>query len=69
VFSGSFVRTIMIVESETTMMLDQANASAVRQMVEWLDDKAVIKVFELAGGEGAIADLAAAQMEKRNLDF
>jgi hypothetical protein len=59
----------MTVESETTMMLDQANAGAVRQMVEWLDDKAVIKVFELAGGEGPIADLAAAQMEKRNLDF
>ena len=59
----------MTVDSETTMMLDKANASAVRQMVEWLDDKAVIKVFELAGGEGAIADLAAAQMEKRNLDF
>ncbi|MFS0774334.1 hypothetical protein [Sphingomonas sp. 1P08PE] len=51
------------------MMLDQADASAVRQMVEWLDDKAVIKVFELTDGEGAIADLAAAQMEKRNLDF
>ena len=59
----------MTVESETTMMLDQANAGAVRQMVEWLDDEAVIKVLELAGGEGAIADLAAAQMEKRNLDI
>ena len=59
----------MTVESETTMMLDQANAGAVRQMVEWLDDEGVIKVFELAGGEGAIADLAAAQMEMRNLDF
>ena len=59
----------MTVESETTMMLDQANAGAVRQMVEWLDDEAVIKVLELAGGEGAIADLAAAQIEKRNLDI
>lgn len=59
----------MTVESETTMMLDQANAGAVRQMVDWLDDEAVIKVFELAGGEGEIANLAAAQMEKRNLDY
>lgn len=59
----------MIVESETTMMLDQANAGALRQMIEWLNDKAVIKVFELTGGEGPIADLAAAQMEKRDLDY
>lgn len=51
------------------MMLDEANAVAVRQMVEWLDNKAVIKIFELVCGEGPIADLAAAQMERRNLDF
>lgn len=58
----------MTVGSETTMMLDQVKAGAVGQMNEWLDDKTVIKVFELAGGEGPVADLAAAQMEKRNFD-
>lgn len=56
-------------EGEATMVLDEANAAAVRQMVEWLDDKAVIRIYDLSGGCGPVADLAAAQMEQRNLDY
>lgn len=56
-------------EGEATMVLDEANAAAVRQMVEWLDDKAVIRIYDISGGYGRVADLAAAQMEQRNLDY
>lgn len=52
-----------------TLALDGANARAVRWMVERLSDAEVLAVYELSEGEGAIADLAADQMQVRNLDF
>ena len=45
-------------KESTTVALDVANWSA-----------AVIAIYELAEGAGPVADLAAAQMEKRNLDY
>lgn len=49
--------------------LDPANFRAVALMVEWLDDKAVIEIYETAEGTGPVADLAAEQMRVRDLDF
>lgn len=49
--------------------LDEANADAVRLMVDELDDHQVIRIYEVSGGAGFVADLAAEQMRKRNLDF
>ncbi|WP_242121261.1 hypothetical protein [Sphingomonas lacusdianchii] len=54
---------------DTTTVLTDLDATAVRFMVEHLDDQGVLKVFELSGGEGPVADLAAEQMERRNLDY
>ena len=50
-------------------VLDPANLRAVALMVEWLDDKAVIEIYEAAEGAGPVADLAAEQMRVRDLDF
>ena len=64
------IRPIAVSGNEsTTVALDVANWSAVQAMVERLDDRAVIAIYELAEGAGPVADLAAAQMEKRNLDY
>ena len=64
------MRSIAVSGNEsTTVALDVANWSAVQAMVERLDDRAVIAIYELAEGAGPVADLAAAQMEKRNLDY
>ena len=49
--------------------LDAANADAVRTMVANLSDEDVARIYELTGGAGFVADLAAAQMEQRNLDY
>ncbi|MGW8138439.1 hypothetical protein [Sphingomonas sp. OV641] len=51
------------------VVLDPANLRAVALMVEWLDDKAVIEIYEAAEGAGPVADLAAEQMRVRDLDF
>jgi hypothetical protein len=50
-------------------VLDEANAAAVRLMVERLADHDVIEVFNLTGGLGPVADLAAEQMKIRELDY
>lgn len=64
------MRPIAVSGNESTSVaLDVANWSAVQAMVERLDDRAVIAIYELAEGAGPVADLAAAQMEKRNLDY
>lgn len=54
---------------DTTTVLDEANAAAVRLMVERLADHDVIEVFNLTGGLGAVADLAAEQMKIRELNY
>ncbi|QQV79282.1 hypothetical protein H5J25_18710 (plasmid) [Sphingomonas aliaeris] len=54
---------------DTTTVLDEANAAAVRLMVERLADHDVIEVFNLTGGLGPVADLAAEQMKIRELDY
>jgi hypothetical protein len=54
---------------DTTTVLDEANTAAVRFMVEKLADQDVIEVFNLTGGLGPVADLAAVQMESRELDY
>ena len=51
------------------VVLDPANLRAVALMVEWLDDKVVIEIYEAAEGAGPVADLAAEQMRVRDLDF
>ena len=64
------MRPIAVSGNESTSIaLDLANWSAVQAMVERLGDRAVIAIYELAEGAGPVADLAAAQMEKRNLDY
>jgi hypothetical protein len=54
---------------DTTTVLDEANTAAVPFMVEKLADQDVIEVFNLTGGLGPVADLAAVQMESRELDY
>ncbi|MDG2514770.1 MULTISPECIES: hypothetical protein [Sphingomonadaceae] len=49
--------------------LDADNANAVRTMVANLSDEDVVRIYEMTGGAGLVADLAATQMEKRNLDY
>ena len=50
-------------------ILDTANAEAVRVMVANLADDRVVAVYQMTGGTGFVADLAAEQMEQRNLDL
>lgn len=50
-------------------LLDEANAEAVRVMVSELSDKQVIRVYDMSRGMGYVADLAAGQMQRRNLDY
>jgi hypothetical protein len=59
----------IMTKSEAKMILDQDNATAVRLMVERLPDHQVIEIYSLTGGTGPVADLAADQMERRNLDY
>ena len=58
-----------MVSDDTTTVLDETNTATVRFMVEKLDDKDVIEVFNLTGGLGPVANLAAEQMESRELDY
>lgn len=55
--------------SSPAATLDEANADAVRVMVDELDDAAVIRIYDMTGGAGFVADLAAEQMQRRNLDY
>ena len=50
-------------------LLDEANAEAVRVMVSELSDKQVIRVYDMSRGMEYVADLAAGQMQRRNLDY
>ena len=54
---------------DTTIALDQANSDALRLLVEQASDEVIIKVYDATGGMGPIADLAADQMQVRNLDY
>lgn len=54
---------------EPIATLDEANASAVRVMVDELDDASVIRIYDMTGGMGFVADLAAEQMRVRDLDY
>ncbi|WP_242121832.1 hypothetical protein [Sphingomonas lacusdianchii] len=58
-----------MVDDDTTTVLDEANAGAVRMMLTKLSDHDLVDVFETLGGRGPIADLAADQMRDRNVDF
>ena len=51
------------------VILDPPNFRAVTLMVERLDDHGVIEIYAAAEGAGPVADLAAEQMRKRELDF
>ncbi|TCP32453.1 hypothetical protein EV292_10885 [Sphingomonas sp. BK235] len=55
--------------AETTIVLDDASASAIRLMLSKLDDHDVAAVFEMVGGTGPIGDLAAKAMKDRNIDL
>ncbi|MBB3349932.1 hypothetical protein [Sphingomonas sp. BK069] len=54
---------------DTTLVLDEAGASAVKLMLSKLDDHDVAAVFEMVGGEDPIGDLAAEAMKDRNIDL
>jgi len=58
-----------MVSDDTTTILDDANTAAVRFMVDKLNDHDVIEVFNMTGGVGPVANLAAEQMESRELDY
>ncbi|MBW6532761.1 hypothetical protein KZ820_18615 [Sphingomonas sp. RRHST34] len=55
--------------AETTIVLDDATASAIRLMLSKLDEQDVAVVFEMVGGTGPIGDLAAEAMKDRNIDL
>ncbi len=54
---------------DTTTVLDEASADAVKTMLEMLDDHAVTSIFQMVGGVGPIGDLAAEAMKDRNIDL
>ena len=54
---------------DTTMALDQASTDSVRLVIEQASDGVILRVFEMTGGLGPLADLAANEMETRNLDY
>lgn len=56
-------------DAETTIVLDDATANAIRLMLSKLDDHDVTTVFEMVGGTGPIGDLAAEAMNDRNIDL
>ena len=53
----------------TTIVLDQANRDALALRANLLADRDVIRVYDASGGEGPLADLAANEMQRRNLDY
>lgn len=55
--------------AETTIVLDDASASAIRLMLSKLNDHDVAAVFEMVGGVGPIGGLAAKAMKDRNIDL
>jgi hypothetical protein len=58
-----------VADDDTNTKLDQADADAVRFMIGQLSDNDVVRVYEQTGGQGPVADTAADQMEKRDLDY
>jgi len=54
---------------DTTTVLDEANAAAVRMMLGKLPDHDVSELYEAVGGIGPIADLAAQAMKDRSIDL
>ena len=51
------------------MALDQASTDSVRLVIEQASDDVILRVFEMTGGLGPFADLAATEMETCNLDY
>lgn len=56
-------------DAETTIVLDDASANAIRLMLSKLGEHDVATVFEMVGGSGPIGDLAAEAMKDRNMDL
>ena len=56
-------------DADTTIVLDDQSASAIRLMLSKLRDHDVAAVFEMVGGLGPIGDLAAEAMKDRNIDL
>ena len=54
---------------DLNLIVELGDIEAARSMIETLSDAEVIALYDLTGGEGDLADLAAAQMELRNLDY
>mgnify|MGYP000524717238 CR=1 FL=1 len=54
---------------DTKTVLDETNARAVALMLEKLEDHDVTVIYEVVGGVGPIADLAAEAMKTRNIDL
>lgn len=54
---------------DTTTVLDEASARAVRMMLENLADHDVTQVYDAVGGAGPIGDLAAEAMQAREIDY
>ncbi|MBB3349521.1 hypothetical protein [Sphingomonas sp. BK069] len=55
--------------AETTIVPDDASASAIRLILSKLNEHDVAAVFEMVGGTGPIGDLAAEAMKDRNIDL
>lgn len=55
--------------AKTTIVLDDASASAIRLMLSTLDYHDVAVVFEMVGGVGPIGDLTTEAMKDRNIDL
>ena len=55
--------------AETTIVLDDASASAIRLVLSKLDDHDDVAIFEMVGGVGPIGDLAVEAMKGRNIDL
>ncbi len=54
---------------DLNLIVELADVEAARSVIETLSDAEIIELYDLTGGEGDLADLAAAQMEVRNLDY
>lgn len=54
---------------DKTTVLDEASSGALRFLVEQAPDDVILKVYDMTGGMGPLAELAAPQMETRNLDY
>lgn len=54
---------------DTKAVLDDTNARAVALMLEKLENHDVTVIYEVVGGVGPIADLAAEAMKTRNIDL